>query len=138
MSLENGAIVRRWFEEVWNDRLEQTIDELITPESVCYTDEGPMRGAEEFKVKQYLPMITAFPDIRVAIEGLVAHDEQVVVRWTAAGTHTGDIPNLAATHKPVKFQGMSWIHVRDGKMMEGWQNSNINEVLRGLMGPVSS
>ena len=49
MAIENVVLARRWFEEVWNQRRTDTIDELLTDESVSHTDSGPLRGKREFK-----------------------------------------------------------------------------------------
>jgi steroid delta-isomerase-like uncharacterized protein len=132
MALENVNIVRRWFEEVWNERQEQLIDELVTAESVCFTSEGPLRGPQEFRERQYSPFLAAFSDLRVEVEGILGQGDQVVVRWTASGTHDGDGLGFPPTHRSVTFDGMSWVHVRDGKLMEGWQSSNIADVVRSL------
>jgi predicted ester cyclase len=135
MASENVALARRWFEEVWNQRQEQLIEELMTPQSVCYADDGPMTGPAEFKARQYTPFLAAFPDLRVHVEDAIGQGDQVVVRWTATGTHSGDGLGFAATHRPVAFRGLSWIRVRDGKFHEGWQSSNIPEQIRSLMSP---
>ena len=129
---DNDAIVRRWFEEVWNERRDAAIDELLPPESVCYTDDGVLRGAEEFRERQFLPFVTAFPDLRVEIEATLAQNDQVVVRWSAVGTHSGDGLGIAPTGRPARFRGISWIRLCDGKFREGWQSSNIPEMLREL------
>ena len=135
MANENIALARRWFEEVWNQRKEQLIDERMTPQSVCYTDEGPMTGPAEFKARQYMPFLAAFPDLRVQVEDVIGQDDQVVVRWTATGTHSGSGLGFAPTHRPVAFRGLSWIRIRDGKFQEGWQSSNIPEQIRSLTMP---
>jgi steroid delta-isomerase-like uncharacterized protein len=132
MSHDNSALVRRWFEEVWNQRRAETIDELLTGESVLHADEGPLRGPEEFKARQYTPFLAAFPDLRVEIESMIAQDDHVVVRWSATGTHCGDGLGCRPTQETASFRGITWIHVRDGKLMDGWQSSNIPEVVRGL------
>ena len=132
MPPENLAVVQRWFEEVWNQRRSETIDELLIPESVCHADDGPMHGPDEFKQRMYKPFIAAFPDLHVTVEAIVAHDDQVVVRWTAAGAHRGEGLGFAATQQPVSFQGITWLCVRDGKLVEGWQSTNIPEVIRSL------
>lgn len=132
MSHDNITLVRRWFEEVWNQRRAGTIDELVTAESVCHADDGPMRGPDEFKQRQYTPFLAAFTDLRVAVEAIIAHGDEVVVRWTAAGTHSGDALGFPATGEPVSFRGITWIHVHNGKMIEAWQSSNIPEVIRSL------
>ncbi len=132
MSDQNIALVRRWFEEVWNQRREQTIDELLTGDSICYADEGPLRGPKEFKERQYQPFQAAFSHLHLAVEEMVAHGDHVVVRWRATGVHSGNSLGFSATHQPVTFRGITWIRVREGKMMEGWQHSNIPEVVRTL------
>ena len=136
MSAENIALVRRWFEEVWNQRRSETIDELITPESVCYADNGPIRGPSEFKQRQFEPFLAAFPDLRVEVEDAIGQGEHVVVRWKAVGNHTGEGLGMSPTGRPVAVHGMSWVIVRDGKFGMGWQSSNIVEGIRNLATPV--
>jgi predicted ester cyclase len=91
-----------------------------------------MRGPNEFRERQYAPLVAAFPDIRVEVESVIAQGDQVAVRWSASGIHSGDGLGFPQTNEPVTFRGISWIQVRDGKLMEGWQSSNITEVVRGL------
>jgi steroid delta-isomerase-like uncharacterized protein len=132
MSQDNIAVVRRWFDEVWNQRRADLIDELLAPESVCHADDGPLRGPAEFRERQYTPFLAAFPDLRVEVEATVAQGDQVVVRWTAAGRHAGDGLGFRATRDAVTFRGITWIRVRDGKLAEGWQHTNIPDVVRKL------
>ena len=134
MSQQNEALVRRWFEEVWNQRRDATIDELVTPESVCFADEGPIRGPEEFRERMYRPFLAAFPDLRVEVEALIAQGDSVAVRWVATGTHHGEGLGCPPTRRPVTFRGMTWVEVRDGKLRDGWQTSDIPAVVRGLAG----
>lgn len=135
MSAENVALARRWFEEVWNERRSETIDELIHDDSVCFTDGGPIRGPMEFRQRQFEPFVAAFPDLKVKVEDVIGQDDQVVVRWSATATHTGDGLGMPPTGRPVRFQGMSWIVVRDGKFHEGWQSSDMVEITRSLANP---
>ncbi len=132
MSQENTAVIHRWFEDVWNRRQSQFIDELLTAESVCYAEEGPVRGPDEFKQRLYLPLLEAFPDLHVEVEAVLALGDQVVVRWSASGVHKGEGLGCRPTHKPASFHGITWIQVQDGKLKEGWQSSNIPEVIRSL------
>src|SRR4051794_16503305 len=90
MSNRNVVLARRWFEEVWNHRRADTIDELLTDESVCHTESGPLRGKQEFRERTHAVFLSAFPDLRMTVEGTVAEDDQVVVRWAATATHLGD------------------------------------------------
>lgn len=132
MSAENVALVRRFFEEVWNQRRAETIEELLDEESVCQSDIGELRGAAGFRALQYEPMLAAFPDARVTVEGIMAAGDEVAVRWSADATHTGEAMEMAPTGRPVRMEGVSWIQVRDGKLGLGWQWSNIPTVLASL------
>lgn len=132
MAHDPAAVVRRWFDMLWNKRDPSVIDELLTSESVCHSDEGPLRGPDDFRTKQYEPLVTAFPILDVKVEGMLCAGDEVVVRWSATGVHTGDGLGMKATHKAVTFRGMTWIRVKDGKLGEGWQTSNIVEVFRQL------
>lgn len=138
MSQENLDVARRWFLEIWNDRNHATIDELLTPESICYTDDGPMRGPDEFRQRPFDPFVAAFPDLRIEIEAMLAQGDQVVVRWAAYGTHEGGGLGFPPTREPATFRGMSWIHIRDGRFCEGWQSTNIPEVVRALAAKATS
>ena len=132
MSAENVALARRWFEEVWNQRRKQTIDDLIAPESVCQAAGGELRGPAMFQALVYEPFVDAFPDLRVTVEGTVAEGDQVVVRWTAKGTHTGPGLGLIPTGRPIFLRGMTWIRFAEGKMVEGWDCWNYREMLESL------
>jgi predicted ester cyclase len=134
MSQDNIAIAHRWFEEVWNQRRPETIDELLAVESVCHADDGPIRGPQEFKERQHACFLGAFPDVRIKVEAVLAHGDQVVVRWLATGTHDGEGLGILPTNRPVTPRGITWLRIKDGKLMEGWQHSNIPEVIRGLAG----
>ena len=94
MSRDNIALVRRWFEEVWNRRRAETIDELLTGESVCHADEGPIRGPEEFKARQHAPFLAAFPDLRRIAEDCprgCRHDDAAPECALDAAVANGDL-----------------------------------------------
>lgn len=132
MSCSSGTLARRWFEEVWNQRRTETIDELVGPESVCFTDDGPVRGPDEFRNRMFAPFVDAFPDLKVTVEAVLEQGDDVVIRWTATGAHRGAGLGFKATNEPAEFRGITWVKIRDGRMAEGWQSSNIPDVVKGL------
>ncbi len=135
MTSKNEEIVRRWFNEVWNLRREATIDELLTAESTCHAEEGPIVGPNDFRSKMYRPFVSAFPDIRVAVDDVIADESKAVVRWTATATHQGIGIGIPPTARRFKFQGVTWIHIAEGKMMKAWQFSALVEIIRSLSEP---
>jgi steroid delta-isomerase-like uncharacterized protein len=134
MSGGAAALARRWFEEVWNDRREATIDELLTDDSVCHADQGDLRGIECFRLQQYRPFIGAIPNLRITIDDILESGEQAVVRWSARGTHTGPDLGFPPTGKTVTMRGMTWMRFQNDRLIEGWQVSNVLDVLASLKG----
>jgi len=131
MSEINRTVALRWFEEVWNQRLEATIDELMAPHCVGHMEGIEINGPKEFKQVR-LALITAFPDINLTVEGTVAEGDKVVVRWRATGSHRGEGFGLAATEAPVDFRGITWLLMAGGRIVEGWDAWNQGALVEQL------
>lgn len=125
-------LARRWFEEVWNQRRAAAIDELIGPDSECHAGAGTLRGPDAFRTAVFEPFIAAFPDLRVEVAGIVEQGNEVVVRWTATGTHTGPGLGFPASGRPIAVRGMTWIRFEGGKFAEGWDCWNVREMIESL------
>jgi steroid delta-isomerase-like uncharacterized protein len=122
---------KAWFEDVWNRRMADVIDERMAPE--CF---GPMEGAhisnrEGFKEARAF-LLDLFPDLHVVVEDTVADGENVVVRWNATGTHRGNGLGFAATNTETSFRGMTWLKVREGRIVQGWDSWNQGALVEQL------
>src|SRR2546421_1614242 len=99
MSDQNKALARRSFEEVWNNGNLAVINELVAPNATFHDASvpgGKFTGPEG--LKQFVQIYKgAFPDVRITINDQVAEGDKVVTRWTATGTHTGQLMGIAAT-----------------------------------------
>lgn len=125
MSEANKELIYRWFEEVWNNKREGAIDEMLTAETVHHglggTETLEIRGLDNFK-EFYRAFINAFPDVRVEVLDCITEGDKIAVRCEVAGTHRGDGLGFAATNREVKFTGSGICTVRDGKFVEVWNN----------------
>ncbi len=119
MSAENKALVRRWFEEVWNKGCVAAIDELLGANGVVHGLGEDMHGPAAFK-PFHAAYRDAFPDVKIELEDIIAEGDKVAFRWSATATHQGNGLKFAATNKPVRFSGMGVIRVENGKLVEGW------------------
>ena len=63
---------------------------------------------------------TGFPDARIDIESCIAEADTVVTRWTLTGTHRGTFQGVPPTGRAVKFNGLEFNRVMDGKITEHW------------------
>ena len=131
MSQENVAIAHRWFEEVWNQRRGEVVDELLLPTSIGHMESGDVRGGEEFKAVR-AQFLSALPDLRLVIEDTAADGENVVVRWSVHGTHAGEGLGVPPTDSPVDIHGITWMKVRDGYIVEGWDRWNLGGFIAHL------
>jgi steroid delta-isomerase-like uncharacterized protein len=135
MSEENKALIHRWFEEVWNKGREEAIDEMFAEDGIAHglTDEGvePLRGAAGFK-PFFQKFRAAFPDIEVAIEDTISEGDKVAARCVVRGKHQSDSLGFAATQQPMEITGMAMVRVRDGKIVEAWNNFDFMTMFKQL------
>jgi steroid delta-isomerase-like uncharacterized protein len=95
------------------------IEELCAP---GYVHHAPRVAAAD--VHAYIEtaqrMFTAFPDLTATIEELVGSGEWATVRYVTHGTHRAPFAGIPATGRAVSFSALGLVHVRDGKLCEGW------------------
>jgi steroid delta-isomerase-like uncharacterized protein len=113
----NKALVRRYFEELWSQGKLDVADEIISPDFTLTNPNlpQPVRGVEG--VKQVVTRFrTAFPDLQVAVERLVAEEDTVVARNTARGTHHATFQNIPPTGKRIAYASIGIFEVAEGKI----------------------
>jgi len=133
MSAAAQAFIHRWFEEVWENGNIGHIDELMLPEAKCYDfpTPGSVIDREEFK-SSVRGFRDTFSGIHVTVEDVIAEGDKVVARWSAVMTHTGDGLGFAATGQPVTLSGISLTHLRDGKILAGWNAFDLSGTVANL------
>jgi len=87
MSDANKNVVRRLFEEVWNKGNLPVADELFADNYSHHDSSTPEfgRGPESEKKRATLYR-TAFPDVRLTVEDIIAEGETVTARCRARDT----------------------------------------------------
>jgi steroid delta-isomerase-like uncharacterized protein len=120
MSEENKAIARREV-EMFSTGDFSIADEIYSEDYVAYdpTKPEPIRGIEGAK-EEVAGYRAAFSDLTLTIEQQVAEGEYVVTRWTARGTHDGDLAGIAPTGVSSATGGISITRIVDGKIVEDY------------------
>jgi steroid delta-isomerase-like uncharacterized protein len=121
---ENVKLMRRWFQEVWNESNTETVRELVAPNALTYgqlEDGQPLRGAADFAAFAER-ILGAFSGIHFVVEDACGAGDKVVARWSATMTHTGNDLGMPATGKQVRLTGISVVRVSEGKFVEGWDS----------------
>ncbi|MGQ0763669.1 MAG: ester cyclase [Acidobacteriota bacterium] len=131
----NKALMRRWFEEVWNKGRADAVTEMMSEDCVNHGLSGdagsPLRGASEF-----LPFHTqfreAFPHIEVVVEDVLAEGDKVAARCSVRGKHEGDSLGFKATEAMVDFDGIAIGRVENGMFVETWNSFDFARMYKQL------
>jgi steroid delta-isomerase-like uncharacterized protein len=125
MSEENKALVRRWFDQVWNEGRADAIEEMFAEHGIAHglSDDpaNPIKGPAGFR-PFHSTFRDAFPNIMVDVEDMVAEGDKVAARCLVRAKHEGEFLGRAATHAAVDFTGMVIVRIERGKIVEAWNN----------------
>ena len=117
----NEALARRWFDGFANRGDLALAAELVAPDHVQHDTLVPAAAdGPSGQQQMLLALRTGFPDLRFAVEDVVADVDTVVVRWTLRGTHDGEFSGLAPSGSPVTLPGTSIFRVEAGQIAESW------------------
>jgi predicted ester cyclase len=129
------TFMERWFEEVWTKGREEAIDEMMDPHTKGHGLKAPdgkeIDGMAAFKSFHKI-FRSAFADIRVRVEDTVTEGDTTVARCLVTGTHTGEGLDRPSTGKPVSFTGMTMARIKDGKIVESWNNFDFATMYKQL------
>ena len=129
---DNIKLIQRFYDEGWNENNLDVYDELVTDDFVDHQAvPGLPPGREGFKLLNVM-FRSAFPDVYVAVENIVADDDKVGCRWRSGGTHQGELFGIPATGKTVEITATVFYRVEDGRLAEGWINRDDLGLMRQL------
>jgi steroid delta-isomerase-like uncharacterized protein len=123
MSPDNVSIVRRLYEEIWNKKRLEILNELVSPSHALHGPNfsGSSIGPEAYK-RQVALFLAGFPDLRWTIEDTITEKDKVVVVWNFNGTHKGEYMGVPSTNKKVSIDGITIHEIANGKIMDSYVN----------------
>lgn len=117
---ESKAVIRRAYEEIWNQRNVEVVDEIVAEDFLNYAA-PPDRQRGRQGLKDVVRMFeSAFPDFRYEVEDVIAEGEKVVVRDVFRGTHEGDFLGIPATGNRVTMEAIHIYRLSGGRLAEHW------------------
>jgi predicted ester cyclase len=129
----NKALVRRLYEEGFNQGNLDVVDEIVAPDAVTHdpiildapTGPDAIRGGIEMIRK-------AFPYFHVEVLDLLAEGDKVASFLSMSGTNTGDYRRGGATHKKGTMRAFFLWRVADGRLAESWGMADRFQFLQQL------
>ena len=125
--ISNKALVRRYYEEVLNQRQLHIFDELANPGFVSYLSDGNKISLDIYK-QAIAGTLAVIPDLSVTVEDQIAEDDKVVTRWKVTGTPQVEFAGIKPNGKPVTITAIHIHRVQNGKLIEHWEAINLHAV----------
>jgi len=128
------TLVRRFFEEVIKGKAATiaAIDELFATNYIEHTGTGKdTQGIKDYK-QSMSEFYSAFPDVHVTLDDMVAEGDRVAVRFTLSGTHKGELMGTPPTNKKVTIREIGIIRVAGGKFVESWMRYDTLDLMQQL------
>lgn len=135
MAQHDETFLHRWFEEVWNKGRSEAIDEMFAADGAAYglgdDPNGCLRGPAAFK-PLFEALRSALPDVKVTVEDTVVQGDKIAARCRVEATHTGPGLGVAPTGRRVAFTGMTIVRVKDGQIVEAWNNFDFAAMMQQI------
>lgn len=132
MSKQDNITAQEQFGEAVNTGNLEAIRDLMAPNVVDHDpapDQGP--GVQGF-IDFFTGFRSAFPDLHVEVEHLVADEESVAFAYTVTGTHQRDFLGVPPTGRPIKARGMQISRFENGKTVERWGSSDVLGIMQQI------
>jgi predicted ester cyclase len=102
----NKALVRRYFDEQWNARNMDVVDELTVSED----PEGRKAWVQS--------VLAVFRESRLTMGDPLAEGDRVVLPWSVRGVLQRDFDGVGSPGETVEYSGLAMLRIRDGKIVE--------------------
>ena len=125
---EHKAIVRRFFDDVWNGQKLEVVDDVFAATVLLNGQPVPREAIKQLVAARRV----AFPDIQLVVEDQVAEGDKVSTRRTWQATHRGPYRGIDATGRRVKWTQISIVRLAEGRIVEDWPVSDELSILQQL------
>ncbi|WP_372909564.1 ester cyclase [Salinigranum sp.] len=125
------AVVEEAFDRVWGDGDTEALDELYDADCAVHFMGETDRLVGRDALAGYVGHLHgSFPDLTVTVEDRLVDGDEVMTRWSAAGTHEGEHMGLPPTNADVELSGVLVDRVEAGAVVESWVYLALPEALR--------
>ncbi len=115
MSEENELLGRRINQDIWNARRFEKIPEYYTEDFVSDYSPRIIRKGRDQIIEAVNATHDTFEGFAETIKHVIANDRYVVLHFTITGRQVKDWGPIPATGKPVKYDEIVIMEIRDGK-----------------------
>ena len=132
MAKEENKKAQQQFGEAVNSGNLERLRDLVSQDVKDHDPAPDQKPGPQGYIDFFSMMRTAFPDMHIEVEKLVADEDDVAFAYTLTGTHKGKFMGVDGTNRSVKVRGMQISRFRDGKLLERWGSSDELGILRQI------
>lgn len=130
---QNKSLVVRYNKEVIEKGNMEVLKQIAAPNFINHAaPQGMPSGLDGMEYFFTTILHTAFSDIEVTVEDLIADEHKVATRKVISGIHTGKLMDIAPTGKKVAINVIDILTITDGKITGHWGQNNFTEVVQSL------
>ena len=121
MRERNIEVVRSWIDEAWSKGDLSVADDLLTSGFVLHDPVAAREVVGRDAERELIAGLRrSIPDLTFTIDDVVADGDDVTIRWTAEGTHGGELLGIAGTGRALAIRGVDMYRLEDGRIAESW------------------
>jgi steroid delta-isomerase-like uncharacterized protein len=130
---DNRQIVQRFLDECWSRGNLNAVSELVADNCRYHDPVFPSLTSGAENIKNHIQTCrSGFPDLMFTVDDTIAERDEVVVHWTATGTHKGQFLDMPPTNKNASVTGTSINRIEGSKIAEMWSNWNLMSLMEQL------
>lgn len=132
----NKEICRTLLDTVYKGgRHDEIIHKFVAPDAVDHELEAyavPYMTTPE-TLAMFLDLYkTAFPDLRLEIQDMVAEGDRVATRWIMRGTHMGPLMGIDPSRQRIEVKGLRIDRLAKGQIVETWGSWDVLGMLEQI------
>lgn len=129
--VDHENLLRRWFDEVWNQGRLAAIDELAAPDCVFHIEGARLHGPAEIR-KRAETIRAGFSNFQVEIDDIATHRDLVIGRWRMRMSNTGEWMGRPPTNKRLVVYGSTWMRILNHRISERWDCWDMHRITVAL------
>lgn len=130
------ALMRRWFDGVFNQRDLSLIDQLMDENIELFAEGNIVRGRQAIR-DRVGGLLQAFDPLTITVDYIVCDGQQAVAYWSVTKKHIGPFAGIAATNRWVKIKGSSFAVFQEGRIIQARDHWDVQDLIQQLVAPES-
>ncbi|EAQ82269.1 hypothetical protein DSM3645_01105 [Blastopirellula marina DSM 3645] len=128
---DREAIVRKWFEQAYNQRSLDCVNEVFHPDVLLIAEGQMLQGSEEI-TKRVAAVLAGFDPLHLEVESVFSQENIVITYWRATKTHAGPFLGIQPTGRTVSIRGNSMAKFQGDKIIEVRDHWDVQDLLAKL------